>query len=161
MSPNGNMVQTTKNVPKGFKLSKAEMDTIAKEAEEQHSTQHTRADRERHSAMVFRTIANEVVPDSVRMKEDVPANHPSGLLPILDTQVKMVGKTIIHHHFSKPMASLEVVLGRSAMSMGSKLTILTQEACRRVNNFSLALPWELKLAEINHLMVQMRWGGYS
>ena len=42
-----------------------------------------------------------------------------------------------------------------------KLSILTQEACRRVNNFSLALPWELKLAEINCLMVQMRWGGYS
>ena len=59
------------------------------------------------------------------------------------------------------MASLEVVLFRSSMSMGAKLSILTQEACRRIRNFSPALPWSLKVKEINKLMWQMKEGGYS
>ena len=65
------------------------------------------------------------------------------------------------HHFSKPMASLEVVSKKSAMSMGSKLCILTQEACRRVRNFSPSLPWTTKVTEVNRLMWQMRECGYS
>ena len=50
---------------------------------------------------------------------------------------------VIHHHFSKKMSSLEVVLGRSAMSMGSKLSILLHEGCRRVRNCSVELPWDM------------------
>ena len=95
------------------------------------------------------------------MKEDTPGKHPHGLLPILDTKVCVKDGRIIFHHFSKPMASLEVVLSRSSMSMGSKLSILTQEACRRVRNFSPALPWSLKVEEVNRLMWQMKAGGYS
>ena len=47
------------------------------------------------------------------------------------------------------------------MSMSSKLSILTQEACRRLRNFSPSIPWEVKLKEVNKLMWQMRSCGYS
>ena len=100
-------------------------------------------------------------PEGVIMKEDTPGKHPHGLLPILDTKVCVKDGKIIFHHFAKPKASLEVVLFRSSMSMGAKLSILTQEACRRIRNFSPALPWSLKVKEINKLMWQMREGGYS
>ena len=59
------------------------------------------------------------------------------------------------------MSSLEVVLKRSAMSMGSKMAILVQEGCRRIKNCSVQLEWEEKVIHLNKLMVQMKWGGYS
>ena len=95
------------------------------------------------------------------MKEDTPGYHASGLLPILDTQMGVVDGQIVHHHYAKPMASLEVVLKRSAMSMGSKLAILTQEGSRRIRNCSHSLPWEQKVKHINKLMVQMKWAGFG
>ena len=95
------------------------------------------------------------------MKEDIPANHESGLLPILDCQMAVVGGCIVHHHYAKPMASLEVVLQRSSMSMGAKQAILVQEGCRRLRNCSPWLPWEEKLTHINRLMAQIMWAGYT
>ena len=95
------------------------------------------------------------------MKEDIPGNHGSKLLPIQDTQMGVVDGQIVHHRYSKPMASLEVVLKRSAMSMGAKLAILTQQASRRVRNCSNNLPWESKVMHVNRLMVQMQWAGYG
>ena len=137
------------------------MREIEVQAEWRQAQPHSQEEREAWSAEVYRTIANEVLPTSVRMKEDVPGNYPSGLLPILDTQVCVRNGRILFHHFSKPMASLEVVLSRSNMSMSSKLSILTQEACRRLRNFSPSIPWEVKLKEVNRLMWQVRSCGYS
>ena len=128
------------------------MREIEVQAEWRQAQPHSQEEREAWSAEAYRTIANEVLPTSVRMKEDVPGNYPSGLLPILDTQVCVRNGRILFHHFSKTMASLEVVLSRSNMSMSSKLSILTQEACRRLRNFSPSIPWEVKLKEVNRLM---------
>ena len=77
--------------------------------------------REQLSAEIYRQIANEVRPRSVRMKEDTPGNHQNGCLPILDTQMEVVDGLIVHHHFTKPMASLEITNNRSAMSKSSKI----------------------------------------
>ena len=41
------------------------------------------------------------------------------------------------------------------MSMSSKSSIHTQDACKRVRNFCPTLPWTMKVAEINKLMWQM------
>ena len=54
------------------------------------------------------------------------------------------------------MASLKLVQARSAMSMASKISILVQEATRRVSNCSVNLPWETKAKHINTLMCQMQ-----
>ena len=109
---------------------------------------------------VYRSIANDLLPKSVRMKEDTPGAHPNGRLPILDTEVQILNGKIVHFHYSKPMASLEVILKRSSMSMGAKLDILTQEANRRIRNCTPSLPWSSKVPFINKLMVQMKWAGY-
>ena len=95
------------------------------------------------------------------MKEDTPGNHPDGFLPILDTKMAVIGGQIVHHHYSKPMASLEITLKRSAMSTASKYNILVQEGNRRLKNMSPDTTWNDKLPLINKLMIQMLWAGYS
>ena len=95
------------------------------------------------------------------MVEDLPGNHETGYLPILDTAMKVEGGQIRFIHYSKPMSSLEVVSGRSAMSQGSKISILSQEGARRLRNCDTSTTWEEKLTFINKLMVQMKWSGHS
>ena len=91
----------------------------------------------------------------------VPGNHPSGMLPILDTQMRVVDGQIVHHHYSKPMASLEITLGRSALSQNSKMNIIVQEGNRRLRNTSKEIPWSEKVHLINKLMIQMSWSGHK
>ena len=110
------------------------------EAHRVNDSDYTQDEREVYLAGIYRRIANEVLPERVIMKEDTPGKHPNGLLPILDTKVCVKDGRILFHHYSKPMASLEVVLMKFSMSMSSKLSILTQEACRRIRNFSPSLP---------------------
>ena len=117
------------------------------------NSDYTWREREAWSAAIFRSIANDLLPKSVRMKEDVPGAHPNGRLPILDTEVQILDGKITHFHYSKPMASLEVIPKRSSMSMRSKLDILTQEANRRIRNCSPSLPWTSKLPSVNRLMI--------
>ena len=123
---------------------------IESEAEKRQAQPHTQDEIEAWK------IANEVLPTNVRMKANVLGNYPSGLLPILDTKVCFKDGRILFHHFSKPMASMEIVLRRFNMTLSSKLSILTQRACRRFRNFSPSIPWEGKLKEVNRLMWQMR-----
>merc|ERR1712240_557678 len=96
------------------------------------------------------------MPNSIKMIEDTPGNHASGFLPILDTEMK-----ILFRHFKKPMALMEVVNARSAMSQSSKISILTQEASRILRNCSPDLPWGEKVTYLNKLMISMKWSGHS
>ena len=54
-----------------------------------NSSDYSQKDKEAASAAVFRTIANTIMPNSIDMVEDIPANHPSGWLPILDTEMRI------------------------------------------------------------------------
>ena len=130
---------------------------IPQEVEKEANTFQSQEERERRSAALYRIIANEVKPQSIRMKEDIPYNHHNQLLPILDTQMGVVNGQVVFHHFSKKMSSLEAVLKRSSMSMGAKMAILVQEGCKRLRNCSISLPWDTKLTHLNKFMVQIRW----
>ena len=55
------------------------------------------------------------------MKEDIAWNDENSLYPILDTQMDVRDGIIAHHHFSKKISSLEVMLQRSVMMIGSKV----------------------------------------
>ena len=88
-------------------------------------------------------------------------NHESGYLPILDTEMKVESGRIVFRHYSKPMSSLEVVNSRSAMSTGSQISILVQEASRILRNCELSLPWNEKLFFLNKLMIRMMWSGHN
>ena len=59
------------------------------------------------------------------------------------------------------MASLEVTLEKSAMSLASKVNILTQEGSRRLRNYSQGIPWDVKKEYLDKLSIQMMWAGYS
>ena len=142
-------------------MTKENKEQMVRTAEEMAASNYSQGDRERHSASIYRQLANEVCPKSVRMVEDVPANHESGWLPILDTKMAVVGGCIVHQHYSKPMASMELVLVRSAMGMVTKINILVQEGNRKMRNCSMQLPWEVRLRYINRLMAQMMWSGNS
>ena len=87
--------------------------------------------REAASSVVFITIANTILPNSIKMVEDTPGKHPSGYLLILDTEMKVENGLIVFCHYKKPMASFEVVNVRSAMSQSSQISILVQEASKK------------------------------
>ena len=89
------------------------------------------------------------------MKVDIPDAYDNGKLPILDTEVYISNGHIVHNHFMKPMASLEVVNKISSISMGAKLDILTQEASRIIRNMSLELPWTDTVDHLNKLMIRI------
>ena len=79
---------------------------------------------EQYSAMIYRKIANDCRPKSVVMVEDTPHNHTSGWLPVLDTQMCVKQGKFSFKHYAKPMASLELIQSRSALSRSAKLDIL-------------------------------------
>ena len=94
------------------------------------------------------------------MKEDTTADHPNGRIPILDTEMWMEDGQILHSHYQKPMASMEVIQARSAMSLASKMDILVQEGSRRIRNCSLSILWEEITPFLNKLMISMYWARY-
>ena len=69
----------------GDALTYNERKQIEKEAEDTFRQGGTQDDREKASTQIYREIANEVKPKSIRMKEDTPSNHDNEGLPILDT----------------------------------------------------------------------------
>ena len=90
-------------------MTREEVLQIETDAEDLAQSDHTTADRELASAKIFREIANIILPRSIKMVEDTPHGHPSGYLPILDTEMRVSNGLVEHRHYSKPMASLEVI----------------------------------------------------
>ena len=116
------------------------MKEIQIEAETLAKAETTASDREAWSARTYRMIANTILPTSIKMTEDYPLNHESGHHPTLEIAMWIENGKIMLIHYSKPMASMETVLMRSAMSTSSNLSILVQEGSRRIRNCSQDLP---------------------
>ena len=85
------------------------------------------------TARLLRTIANTITP-MIQMQEDVPTNHPSGKLPILDLEVWIHNGKILYSFYKKPMSSRLVVQARTAFSTQKKMNILLEEGQRRLRN---------------------------
>ena len=108
-------------------LTKEEKETIAEEAENLNISDYTLKEEENWSAKVYRILANDILPKPIRMKKDTPWHHSNLKLPILDTEMRMEGYLILYWHYRKPIASLELTLAKTAMSMANKISILMQE----------------------------------
>ena len=80
-------------------------------------------DDDKRVAREMRKIANTILPRSVVMEEDVPSNHSSGKLPILDMEMWWEDNLLLHQHYVKPMASRSVVMARSAFSSSTKMNL--------------------------------------
>ena len=72
----------------------------------------------------------------VQLEEDIPANHASKRVPILDLEVWMDGFEAKHLFYKKSMASGKVISARSAFLNSENNAILVQECLRRLKNCS-------------------------
>ena len=70
------------------------------------------------------------------MKEVIPSAHQSEALPILDTEMWLSNGRLMHSHYSKPMASIDVILQRLEKSMTSKDNILFYERAEKIDETS-------------------------
>ena len=98
-----------------------------------------------------------------KMVEDVPSNHndEDGLMPILDMKVRVQHGIIEHQHYMKPMASKSVIMAASAFTTQEKQNILVNEGNRRLRNHSPHIPWEVKMRDLDTLMIQIQECGHA
>ena len=62
-------------------------------------------------------------------------NHPDNKIPMLDLKVWVKDKNKIRHqYYEKPVSAKQVLHSRLALSMSSKVAILTSELYRRLVN---------------------------
>ena len=66
-----------------------------------------------------------------KKEEDIPSAHRSGCLPILDLEVWVEKKEgekqeILFSYYSKPMASKDIIIARSAFTVKEKKNILLE-----------------------------------
>ena len=114
---------------------------------------------DKRTAMVYRQIANTILA-CIQVEEDVPSNHLSKKIPVLDLEVWVEGDEIKHEFYRKPVANTRLVMNRSALSTGSKRVILTEECLRRMRNCSINLPWQEKAKHLNVFSLDMKESGY-
>ena len=68
---------------------------------------------------------------------------------------------IMYEFYSKEMASKAVINSRSALSWGTKRTVLTQEVLRVLLNCSKLSPWERVVENVNEMVLRMQYSEYS
>ena len=95
------------------------------------------------------------------MQEDVPSNHHSGRLPILDLEVWVHQGKIFHRFYKKSMSSRMVVQAKSAFSTQKKISILMEEGQRRLRNCSPELDWKEKVLFLNRFSSDLRRSGHT
>ena len=99
------------------------------------------------------------------MEEDVPSQHQSGKLPVLDLQVwveEVEGvPQVMFEFYKKPMKSDTLLLARSAISNSTKRSTLFSEGMRRLLNCSPELPWETKAKHLSKFSYGLLISGYS
>ena len=115
---------------------------------------------DKRTAAVLRSIANEICPGII-MQEDVPSNHSTRKLPILDLEVWVSNSRIYHSFYKKPMATKKVVHAKSALPTKVKRSILLEEGSRRLRNCSPELEWDTKVFHLNRLSSEMKNSGHS
>ena len=112
---------------------------------------------------VIKDIA-ESVDEMLKFTIDVPSNHKSGSMPVLDVQVRVnkeENNRIDFEFFEKPTKNKLVILSDAAIASQQKRTILTQECLRRMRNTKVELGKETQVKHLNNFMVKMKNSGYS
>ena len=83
----------------------------------------------------------------IKFTYDIPENHTSGRLPVLDVDVNINKKEenrVDFQFFEKPTKNKRVILENSALPANQKRTILTQECLRRLLNTKIELGEEVR-----------------
>ena len=106
----------------------------------------------------------ESVEGLLKFTYDIPNNHESGKIPVLDVAVKInqiEGNRIDFEHYEKPTKNKRVILYDAALPSKQKRTILTQECLRRLRNTKVELGKETQNKHLNNFMLDMKNSGYS
>ena len=142
--------------PPGVRFIAGKMLLLPEEVEQDEEEED-----DRRVARELRKVANTILPRSVVMEEDFPTNHLQEKLPILDMEMWWENDTLLHQHYTKPMASRSVIMAKSAFPTSTKRNILVEEGMRRLRNCSPSLPWCTKAHFLNNLCISMMEAGHS
>ena len=107
--------------------------------------------------------------ESIKLECDVPSNYEDGKVPILDLKVWIaeveteggIKRKIMHEFYIKNVSSKLVVHKESALSMGTKRTILTQQCLRVLLNCSPDLDKDVTEKHLSYFMLRMQCSGYD
>ena len=93
---------------------------------------------------------------------DMEENHQDGKIPMLDVCCWREGKNQFRHSFyEKIVASNLVVMAKSAISQGSKISSLSQEVVRRLRNTGRNIHIMEKIKILKKFMIKMSRSGYG
>ena len=113
---------------------------------------------------VLQKVASYIHP-SIRLTIDYPSKHADRKVPMLDVKMWMgevnQQRKILYEHYEKETATKAVIHAKSALSMQTKRTVLTQEVLRILLHCSRYLEWEIVCTHINAFMKKMQFSGYS
>ena len=123
---------------------------------------------DKRTMLRIQQLAN-TIHDSIRVTVDYPSNNDNGRIPVLDLvqwlQVVDVNgeckQQIVHSHYSKPISSKHVINKASALSMSSKMNILTSDLMRIMRNVSELCGNEERDTQIQRFMFRLQYSGYS
>ena len=111
----------------------------------------------------LREIAEEVDP-MLKFTIDTPCNHKDNKIPVLDLKVHVnvrENQRLDYEHYEKPTKHQMVILASSALSKGSKRTILTQECLRIMRNTKIELGEQVRNQYLNKFMIKLKNSGYN
>ena len=110
---------------------------------------------------VIKDIANDI-DEMITMTVDVPSNHETKKMPILDLEVWLnMHNEVDYNFFEKPMRNILVIGEKSALPRKTKMTILTQEVFRRLHNTKESLNKDVINSILNKFMFRMKVSGYN
>jgi hypothetical protein len=113
---------------------------------------------------LLQSVANSIHP-SIKMTIDYPSKYADNRVPMLDLKmwITRIGEiwSIVYEHYEKKMATKAVIHAKSALSMKTKRTVLTQEMLRILLHCSRLLPWEKVCEHLNNFTLKMQFSGYS
>ena len=111
---------------------------------------------------IIKQVADKIDPN-IQVTFDVPSFHKDGFVPILDLKVRYnpTLRKIEHIFYKKDIANKLLTMKNSAMSVNSKINILTQQCFKRFHNTSESIPDKLKVEILEDFMLEMYLSGYS
>ena len=108
---------------------------------------------------IFQQIANSI-DQMIQFTFDVPSKNPDNKVAIFDLKVNLdQNGNVVHNFYEKPTKHPQVILANSAISYHQKITIMTQEAIRRMKNTNSGP--KCQNVFLSQFMSKLRSSGYD
>ena len=119
-----------------------------------------------HDEVTMEVIVDiaESVDGIIKFSFDIPNNHKSGKLPVLDVEVNVnenKQNLVEYEFYEKPTKNKRVIFKDAALPSNQKRTILTQECLRRLRNTKVGLGEEIKNKHLSNFMLVMKNSGFD